>query len=529
VDNTGAEESNSSRVVAANTVWGALEIVFGVAGMLVTTVGVARIIGPERLGYFSFIYWLTSMTTQVGSMGLPLATFKFTGEFLGSGDLGQARAVISRSLGLQAISAGVLVAAGAGLLLVAGDRAQLTMSLLLVSSMIPQMLAFVPSRANAACEDIGANTRADIAGVIVNVVLIWASLLLGWDLIGIAAAVLTSRSVETVLKLRSARRHYGVWPKARLRQETAHRLFAFSGKSTVLMLLNMMVWDRSDLVLLKFLNSDVRQITFFSSAFMVSDRLLAIPQALTGALSAKLIGEYGRNRERMIRLTGAAGRYTLLAALPMLAGAAALSSPMVRIVYGPQYVPAIAVFALVAAFAIPKSLCPPAQNLLYSTEELGFLLGITCASAVVDAAIDFALIPRFGAGGAAIGNGMAQALAAVLIWNRVFRRYPIEPDVKSILKIVAAAAGMLALVVPVSRSGLPAALQALVGVSVGAVAYCTLLRLFRALNAEDRGRLLGALTLLPRGRKPVLWLVNWTIPPQPAEIAAAAAGDSQGR
>ena len=62
-----------------------LEVVITLVSTLLTTVAIARVIGPTRLGYFNLVFWLTSITCSVGSLGIPLTTFKYMGEFLGGG------------------------------------------------------------------------------------------------------------------------------------------------------------------------------------------------------------------------------------------------------------------------------------------------------------------------------------------------------------------------------------------------------------------------------------------------------------
>jgi O-antigen/teichoic acid export membrane protein len=52
---------------------------------LTTTVAVAPVIDPQRLGYFNYVYWLGSTTGIVGFLGIPMMTSKYMAEFLGAG------------------------------------------------------------------------------------------------------------------------------------------------------------------------------------------------------------------------------------------------------------------------------------------------------------------------------------------------------------------------------------------------------------------------------------------------------------
>src|SRR3984957_3155484 len=133
-----------------------------------------------------------------------------------------------------------------------------------------------------------------------------------------------------------------------LPREIRKRMFSFSGLSTGLMILQIVIWDRSDIIFLKLLQPDIRQLAFFSVCFNVADRLMQVPQTFANALSATQMSEYGRDKDRLFRMTSQASTYLVLGALPILIGVACVGGPFVRVMYGPQYLQAIPVFILVA-------------------------------------------------------------------------------------------------------------------------------------------------------------------------------------
>ncbi len=202
-------------------------------------------------------------------------------------------------------------------------------------------------------------------------------------------------------------------------------MFTFSGISTGLMILQILVWDRSDIIFLKILQSDIRQLTFFSLCFSIADRLMRLPQSFANALSATQMAEFGRDKNNLFKITSQAATYVLMAALPILVGVSCVASPLVSVVYGEKYLPAIPVLIVVSLFTIPKTMLAPAQTLLYSTEELWFILRWSLAAGLVNITFDLGLIPSHGAIGAAWANGIAQSVAAIAIWWRVLARYPV--------------------------------------------------------------------------------------------------------
>jgi O-antigen/teichoic acid export membrane protein len=52
--------SDNTRTIARNSFWYGLELLFGLCAALVTSVAVARVMGPERLSYYQLMVWLTN-------------------------------------------------------------------------------------------------------------------------------------------------------------------------------------------------------------------------------------------------------------------------------------------------------------------------------------------------------------------------------------------------------------------------------------------------------------------------------------
>src|SRR5580700_8654719 len=154
-----------------------LEVVITLVCTLLTTVVIARVIGPARLGYFNLIFWLTSITCSVGSLGIPLTTFKYVGQFLGGGKKELARAVFFYNLRAQTVIASVLTALGmVGVFTLANPEYRLS-SALLVLSILPNMVTFVPSQVNTAAESSVHNTRGALVRGIIYVAAVAVSLL----------------------------------------------------------------------------------------------------------------------------------------------------------------------------------------------------------------------------------------------------------------------------------------------------------------------------------------------------------------
>lgn len=492
-----SEQSGSlRRRIARNSIWYGIEVGIGIAATLATTIAIARVIGPERLGYFNYIYWLSNTGGRLASLGIPATTGKFMAEYLAGEKRGIARAIFFFTLRVQIAVALLMMAIGMILVLALVDPAYRWAALLLVATMLPQMLTFIPSMANVGAEKVSANTRGAFAGNLAYVLIVAASLVLGWDLVGIASAVFVSRVVELTAKMLPVLAWIHEIPASALPSPIRKRMVTFSGHNMILLILNAVVWDRSDMVFLRILQADTRQLAFFSVAFSIVEKLFLAPQIFAAGVGVSQMAEYGRDPKKLLTMTTAAAKYVYSCGLPMLAGAAAIGGPLIGWLYGPRYLPMARVFQVIAIMAIPRLVILPAYNLLLATENQKPLVIWNCVCGAADVLLDIALIPRFGALGAAAANGIAQTLAAVGVWVIVGRRFSIHLDAAFFAKLTGVCAGMFGMVLWIV-SGMHSWPAVAAGTGAGIAIFFLGLRFASVLGSEDRERILTLERQLP--------------------------------
>ena len=509
----GAE---TTATVARNTFWGGFEAIAALLATFLTSIAIARTFGPAKLGYYNFILLLTSMSASLGSLGIPATTGKYMAEYLGKGERGIARAVFFRTLMAQSALAILLALAGVALAVTVLDPSYRLISVILLLGMVPQMIAYVPSAANNAAENVRKNTHGSVAGMTAYVVGVILSLLLGWDLMGVAVSTLLCHMIEFSMKTWSVVSWVRAVPAAPLPSELRARMFGFSGQSSILLVLNLVVWERSDVLFLKLLNHDIRQVAFFSVPFSLVERASMAPQVIANAIAVSLFAEYGRDRERMVRIAEKAFKYVLVSSVPLLFGLGALSKGVVGLLYGAQYSPAAGVLTLVAFMAVAKCVFLPIRALHGAADKLKPLLWVTCIGGAIDVALDVALVPRFGAIGAAVANGAAQVYAAVWLWMKARRTFQLRLDRNLIFRIGLCGLAMAAVVAPQALFLRPL-IAVVTGVSSGCLVYLLMVRVTRILSKEDRIRLASAMSRFARVI-PVDRLLAFLAPGAPGEI-----------
>ena len=498
--------------VVRSSLWYGLEIVLTLIGGMISAVIVANHFGPERLYHFLWVSWLANVSGLMGTAGLPMTVQKYVAEFLGKQDKPTALAVFTTATRIQFGIGLTTVAVGLALVILFIPDDQKLASALLVISILPRILAFMPSQINMAFEDWKANVPGSIAGSFLQIGLTLGAVSLKLDLWAVALAMLTGYTLEVTMKMISAWRRFAGVTATRLDPELRARMIRFSTQGFGLLLLNLIVWDRSDIVFLKYLNNDKTQLAFFSQAFTLTERLLMLPQIVGSPLSLVLLGQAGRDLGRLRSMTTLAGLYLAVLSLPILVGAAAVGPAAWALLYKPEWARAVPVLVTMILLAIPRAVVYPAQQMLRAEERQDILLKIGWSAAFLNLALDALLVPGLGALGAAIGNGCAQASSAVATWFLVWRMYRIDVPFSALGRLSLSSAVMAAVASAIVR-WLPPAVALPLGVTIGFVVFVLMLRWLRVLGPQDRARLLAAAGGIPPVARPAfVRLLDVTIP-----------------
>ena len=229
------------------------------------------------------------------------------------------------------------------------------------------------------------------------------------------------------------------------------------------------------------------------------------------ATGATMMVQYGREASRIRQLVGTS-RYLALIAFPVHLGLAAIAGPVMWIIYGGKYTAAVPALVIAACMGIPKAFMLPAASSLSSAERQDLLIRWGLIAGVLNIALDFALIPRYGAVGAALANGKSQKFSDIVLLLAVMRvfkiRVPILPLAKTALISVA-----MAIMVHLVASRFRPIPAALVAIAMGIPLYLILLRLARVLGVSDHGRMLELKRRVPFSAGRIFEAsLNWLIP-----------------
>lgn len=488
---------SNTKTIAKNTGWYGVETAIDNFLTLFTSIAIARYLGPKTAGYIIFVQYLAGITGSLGSVGIPVTLRKYMAEFLGKGDRGTARYIFLRTLLLQTLLATVATA-GIVLYVHSDPNANLRLAGILIAlSIWPQMINSISAQANVAAEDLFRNMPASAVSILVFFLSIMATVIFHWGVVGVGASVLVCRSVDFLVRFIPTFTWIFRWETTHAHPEGLEkRAIRFAWQSLIVMGLGLIVWDRSELILLKYLSSDISQIAFYSVAFSMAGRLLVTSTIFGSATAATIFAQYGRDETKLPGLVSSAYRYLALTSIPIHTIFTALAVPVLLVLYGGKYAGAEAVVVIAPLLCMSKAFFGPVQSLLQSFEKQHLVIAVTVLAGAVDIGVAWLLIPAHGAVGACIANGVAQFLAVGLLWGVAIVVFKIKLPWLLTAKVAFASAAA-AVAGHFCAQGLAPIWAVLVCGSVSMAVLFVLFYLFRILQEEDRSRFNEIASMLP--------------------------------
>ena len=497
----------SYKLIARNSFWSTLDRLLSLLFGVVSSIAVARIMGPDKLGHYNFVLWLSMVAAILGMFGIPFATGKYAAEFLGLGDVQQALGVIQLTLRLQVLAALAIVAIGIAATLYLSPPSDIGFTLIAVLSLFPGIVTGIFTQANTAAQSLRPNAIASVASGAVNFAGVCLVLWREWDLVGLTTVLLISRFADMFIRSAECARLYSGLAQSKVRlfqlrgaysvgPDLRRRIVRFCGQVTALQLIETFVWSRTQLLFLRGYCA-IQQVAFYSLGFNITERLLFLPHSFSAAVGARLMVQAGGENGSMGRTTAVAVRYLLIGSLPMMFGLAAISTPFTVGLYGEAYRPAALPLMIGSAFGISRVLIIPIRQLLTAADRQNFMVVWTVFAAALNLLLSYLWIPLHGAVGAAVVGALTQVLAIVGLWWFVHSRFafPVEYRRAGGIGLAAGVMGVAAFLIGRSLPPLPALAAAIV---VGAALYVVLLRLTGAFDGGDFCRLSSLEDQLPR-------------------------------
>lgn len=394
---------------------------------------------PAGAGRYSFLSYLAAIGVSVATLGLPSAVTRFTALFAGAGDGDAARRtgawLVRTGMRLSLLTGGaVLLAAWFGATPVDTSMGEL----ILVGLLIPlSAVGIMLGALLAGQQRFGTLLRVGLVLAPITFAANVCALILARTVFSLLLAQAIVAAIQALVLSHAVRgsRYRGAGRPDRVQRR---EVWSYLGPVSATVILDVVVWQRSEVLFLQYYSSS-EQIAFYALPFaLVSRVMLLLPGALTGVLLPRFSAELGAGSTRgMFETYRQAVLATAWLAAPLAAAGIVLARPLVQLLYGAAFDPAAGILRLLLASGALAAIAGVGAAAAYGGGKQNLVLKSSAVTAVFNIALDFLLIPRLAASGAAVANGAAQLVGLSIGFTFLKRNLGLRLPTADLLRIFA--------------------------------------------------------------------------------------------
>lgn len=429
-----------------------------VLGML-TSIVIARHLGPEGLGAYSVAIWLVAMGVSVANSGTASTVIRFVAELRGGGADAQVPVMVAWARRAQRwYLLGVLVLAML-VLAVAGERVapgidHRMLMAFLVAAIAMRASYMLNIGVAKGFEDFGIVARVAMVGAPVNLAMVLVACWLGASIEVLLLVFLASGVVFLAVSARLVAPLHAGGADAALDPLFITRVRRHMWLSSATVTASFIAASEVEVLFLSmYVGQDAAG--HFKVAYQLAVGMAALVPGVFGALLLPMMASASaRGGEVPGRRFASTTAYLSMLSAILVAFAVVLPGPAIRVLFGEAYLDAVPVFSLCLVATAIIAASTGASSLLISSDRQGTVLVLVVASCALKVVLDVVLISWLGLIGAAWAFiAAAVAVVVAMVWIAM-RQTRVTPDWARIARIGLAAMIAALVALPAAR-GLP--------------------------------------------------------------------------
>ncbi|MGH8062912.1 MAG: oligosaccharide flippase family protein [Pseudoxanthomonas sp.] len=464
-----------------------------VLGML-TSIIIARHLGPEDFGAYSMVIWLVAMGVAITNSGTASAAIKFVAELRGSGREEMIPVLLDSLRRAQRLFLLFVLLAGAVLFMCAGGRVEAGMSRWALLGFLVVAISLRSSYMfNIGVAKGFENFRATAIVSLVSTPLNLALVIVSWffnasvewllAIFVVSSFVFFFMSYRQVKPLMPERKSGTKLPEVLLKRVRRHMVWTALTVSVGFLAASEME------VLFLNLYADSHAAGQFKVAYQLGQGAAMLVPGVFGALLLPMMASaLSQGREIAGRRFIASTGYLALLAMPLVAFGAVFSSTIIHLLYGNAYDLAATAFAFCLAAASISTITLGGSSLLVSADRQRSILLMVIGCALLKVLLDAVLIAKFGLSGAVVAYVAVTMVNAIAVMALAIKVSHAMPDWARLGRIVLAAACAGLATLPL-HGHLPPLLEVIVGGIVLAATYLPMTMLLRCWSRGDIGHM----------------------------------------
>ncbi len=469
-----------ARRVLKNTIYNGLSILLANVVGVAVTIYVARALKPELFGIYSLALSIAFFLLTFTDLGLNTTLIRYVAHSYGNGDYELVRGYV-KSLSKLKISLVFLVSI---LLFFLSDYISITVfkkpmlskPLKVVSIFITffSLAGFVNSIFNA-FNDFKANFVRSLFYEISRLVLIVLFVSMGLSVVGALLGFTVASLISLVALAVLLIRKYGKIVFGKAKAINWKRIVRFSSYLT-LGSITWVVFAYVDSIMIGiFLPAE--DVGYYRAAYNIVGAISGLVSIPT-VLFPVFVQLEGRDLKNAFYR---AFKYSAIVSFPIALGLPVISEPLIRFVYGAEYLPAVGVMWVLSLLILGSSLgfWGPIFN---AKEKPEYPVYVSTVAMILNVVLNYIFILKMGIVGAAIATIISNVFSWVTLGFLSKRFFDVFPKIEDIVKPLVASLVMVAVVYKIGLNNL---LEGIFAIVLGALTYFAVIFLVRGLTRDD--------------------------------------------
>jgi O-antigen/teichoic acid export membrane protein len=467
---------------AKSTIFNAAGSIAMIGSGFLTTVIVARLLGPEAVGLVAYVAFIAALSLAILDMGLPGTLTRFLPELEAEGRHDQA-AALTKFLFVPYLAVGALYSIGLIWFLdpaafhFSGASDEKLFIYFVACTVFVQSLAVFYYGMLKGRRLFPAFAKITVLSAIVQLAVTWTGILL-FGIKGALAAPIAGFLIAALLAFRSLACGHRVDRALRVRATN------FAWRTWGTYFLTTIAWSRMEIYFLKHSWGD-HAAGLFAAGLNLANLAIQLPMLLTGALVPILVlKSRSDSPEQFARSYADAIRYFAMLVFPACLGAAAITPSLLPLLYGEAFAGAVIPAMILIAGCCTMTFVTIVQQYGMAVEKTTVMLWLAALGAGLSVLSGLTLTPAYGVDGAAIGRVVAQAAVgvAMLIYARWMGWSTPYKSLAGVLAASCICAGTANIII----RWLPGAAGIAAAVAAAIFVYILLIKYFRLLSENDR-------------------------------------------
>lgn len=494
-----------TNTIAKNTVFGFIATATDAVAMLVVGIVLARNLGTEQYGMYSLLMWFLSLAGLMVNLGIGEMTKRFVAEAVGQQNHRAVKGIVRFTLIVRA-SAGLIAS-----LLILGLASYLSKVfhspvddsyfMLMAALLLPYIMFVTFSGIFAGFQKFEYSAALTLMVSPLRTVLVIIFGFLGLGVKGVLTIYLGLWIVAIVLGIILLKRLIplqDMLKPALLEPERRKGAVKYSLAAMGILGVDYVLWQQAEVMFLGMWRP-VTEVGFYNMAYKFpSTAVESVPFVFGGTLLPAISEQFGKgNMDKIKQIYRNAARYLMMLSFPIATGGIALSQPLIILLYGADYAPAIILMQIIFIPLAMRGLMHSVSSVIYGIKEPGFILKTGIILIIVSIGLNLWLIPKYGAVGAAIATSIPRIAALPFyirfISKKIGERWPVRDTLKIALASIIMGVSVYAIQYFCSNI-----VSICVGVPAGIVIYLIALFITGSIGTEDIDILKRVETRLPQ-------------------------------